>query len=82
MVLKRNDGGLVEVHDSGKIRFRPTKFNRALGNDVGKEYRRRLEQIIPEAMQMDYPSVPADQAARVAPAMLKLVREMIDRVER
>jgi hypothetical protein len=81
MVLKRNDGGLIEVHGSGKIRFRPTKFKRALGNDVGNEYRRRLEQIIPAAMRADYPNVPVDQAAKLAPALFKLVREMIDRVE-
>lgn len=81
MVLKRNDGGLIEVHGSGKIRFRPTKFKRALGNDAGNEYRRRLEQILSAAMRTDYPNVPVDQAEKVAPALFKIVREMVDRVE-
>lgn len=81
MVVKRHDGGLIEVHGSGKIKFRPTKFRRALGDEAGDEYRRRLEEIVPAAMRMEYPSVSVDQAAKVAPALLRLFREMLDRVE-
>ena len=81
MVLKRHEGGLIEVHGSGKIKFRPAKFSRALGEELGDEYRRRLERIVPAAMKMEYPSVPADQAAKLAPSLLELVREMLDRVE-
>jgi hypothetical protein len=82
MVVKRQDGGLIEVHGSGKIRFRPQKFARALGEDAGEEYRRSREQIIPEAMRMEYPRVPADQAVKVAPALFNLVHQTLERVER
>jgi hypothetical protein len=82
MVVKRHDGGLIEVYGSGKVKFRPKKFARALGDDAGEEYRRGLEQIVPEAMRMQYPRVPADQAAKAAPALFNLVQQMLERVER
>jgi hypothetical protein len=81
MVVKRNDGGLIEVYGSGKIKFRPRKFGRALGEEASADYRRGLEQIVPAAMRMEYPRVAVDQAAKVAPALLDLVRRTLERVE-
>jgi hypothetical protein len=81
MVVKRHDGGLIEVYSSGKIKFRPKKFARALGEEAGAEYRRGLEQIVPVAMGMGRPSVSVDQAAGAAPALLDLVRQTLERVE-
>lgn len=81
MIVKRHDGGLIEVHGSGTIKFRPKKFTRALGDDAGAKYRRGLEQLVPEAMKMVYPTVPVDQAAKAAPALFNLVRQTLERVE-
>ena len=65
MVVKRHDGGLIEVYGSGKIKFRPQKFTRALGKKAAAEYRRGLEQVVPTAMRMDYPRVPVEEAAKL-----------------
>jgi hypothetical protein len=82
MIVKRRDGGLIEVHGSGTVKFRPKKFARALGEDAGAEYRRGLEQIVPEAMKMVYPTIPVDQAAKVASALFGLVQRTLEQVER
>lgn len=81
MVLKRNNGSLIEIRGGGQIRFRPAKFKRALGEVWAQEYRRRLEELVPEAMAMSYPLVPIDQAAKVAPALFELIRRILEAVE-
>ena len=81
MVLKRFGGGLIEVYGSGKIKFRPLKFTRALGDERGREYRIGLEKIIPRAMTMKYPRVAADEAAKVVPAIYELVQEALEGVD-
>jgi hypothetical protein len=81
MILKRHNGALIEIRGRGHIRFRPGKFTRALGEAAAQEYRRRLEELVPEAMAMNYPRVPVDQAARVAPALFELIRRTLEEVE-
>jgi hypothetical protein len=82
MVLKRNDGGLIEVYGSGKIKFRPRKFARALGEVGGNAYRNGLSQIVPDAMRMDYPRVAPGEAAKAAPALFDMVRKALEDAER
>jgi hypothetical protein len=81
MVVKRSGGGLIEVYGFGRVRFRPENFSRALGDDSGNEYRRRLEQVVPDAMKMSYPHLGTADAAKVAPVLFKLVEEALARVE-
>lgn len=52
MVLKRQGNGLIEIHGSGQVRFRPHKFRGALGDRVGDEYQAALAVLAPEAMKM------------------------------
>jgi hypothetical protein len=73
MVLKRNAGGIIEVHGAGYIRFRPKKFERALGPQVAREYEAGLQHLVPDAMAMTYPKMSAPEAASKAAALLKLV---------
>jgi hypothetical protein len=82
MVLKRNDSGLIEVYGSGKIKFRPRKFARALGEDGGNEYRNGLSQIVPDAMRMDYPRLAPGEAAKAALALFDVVRRALEDAER
>ena len=82
MVVKRHNGGLIEVYGSGEIRFRPYKFLGALGEDRANEYRRGLQELIPEAMKMRYPSLSSGQAEQVAPALLSLIGGILDGVEK
>lgn len=82
MVLKRNGAGLIEVRASGKLRFRPNKFPRALGDGASQSYREGLERLMPAAMKMSYPLVTADEAAKVAPAVFELIRESLELAER
>lgn len=77
MVVKRHDGGLIEVYGSGKIRFRPQKFSRALGKKGAGEYRRGLQRIAPQAMRMDYPRLLPTDAAQAAPALFQLIRKTL-----
>jgi hypothetical protein len=81
MIVKRNGGGLIEVYASGMLRFRPPKFARALGDEIGGEYRRRLEQLLPGPMRLEYPWVPPNEAAKVAPALYELLQQTLDQVE-
>lgn len=82
MVLKRNNAGLVEIFGSGQIRFRPSKFGRALGKTAAKMYMRSLEKLIPAVMSMEYPKMPPQQADKTAPSLLSLLRKAITSVER
>jgi len=81
MILKRHNGALIEIRGRGPIRFRPGMFARALGEKAANEYRRALEELIPEAMAMQYPRVPVGQAKTVATALLDLIRRTLQRVE-
>lgn len=81
MVVKRHGGGLIEVYGSGKVKFRPKIFTRALGEAGGSEYRNALQEIIPGAMRMNYPRVPPSEAARVAGALFDLLRKALEDAE-
>jgi hypothetical protein len=81
MILKRHNGAIIQIGGRGSIRFRPGKFAKALGEAAAEEYRRRLEDLVPEAMAMNYPRVPVDQAARVAPALFELIRRTLEGIE-
>lgn len=81
MVLKRRGGGLIEVYGSGKIKFRPEKFARALGANVGAVYRHRLEKIMPEAMRMPYPQLTPEVAGRLAPSLYEAICEAVEAAE-
>ena len=77
MTVKRHLGGLIEIYGSGLVSFRPSKFPRALGDDITAEYRHALEKLIPTAMRMQYPQVRPDEAARVALALCELVERVL-----
>jgi hypothetical protein len=64
---------LIEVYGSVKIKFRPTKCARAIGEEGGRRYREVLERVAPSAMKMDYPGLPRSEAARVALQSFELV---------
>ncbi|HXG38559.1 MAG TPA: hypothetical protein VNL36_07305 [Bacteroidota bacterium] len=81
VVLKRRNGGLIEVYGSGRIRFRPSLFGRALGEKVGTAYRRRLETIAPEALRMHYPQLPPEAAGRVAPVLFEAICQAVEAAE-
>ena len=81
MVLKRHNGGLIELFASGDIRFRPHKFERALGEKQAEEYRRALEGLAPASMSMSYPRLTVDQADKAAPALINLIQRTLERIE-
>ena len=81
MVVKRHGAGLIEVFGAGNVRFRPWKFERALGASSGDHYREGLQRLVPRAMSMKYPFVSADEADRVAPALFELVRDVLEDAE-
>ncbi len=81
MVLKRHNAGLIEIYGGGQIRFRTDRFTRALGEAAAAEYRQALEQLVPEAMAMNYPRVSVGQAESVAPALFELIRRTLERIE-
>lgn len=81
MVLKRNGGGLIEVRASGKLRFRPNKFARALGEKGAAEYQQGLEKLAPNAMKMGYPLVAEVEAGKIAAAVFGVLKEAIEKAE-
>lgn len=81
MVVKRNNGGLIEIHGSGVIKFRPSKFVRALGEEEARRYRRSLEEIAPETMQMQYPQLAPEEAQRLASDIGEILEETLERIE-
>jgi hypothetical protein len=81
VVLKRRGGGLIEVYGSGKVKFRPSKFGRALGDQVGALYRRRLEKIAPEALRMQYPRLSPEAAGRMALSLYEAICEVVEGAE-
>jgi hypothetical protein len=81
VVLKRRGGWLIEVYGSGKVKFRPSKFGRTLGDQVGALYRRRLEKIAPEALRMHYPRLSPEAAGRMAPSLYEAICEVVEAAE-
>ena len=81
MVVKRNDGGLIEIYGSGNIKFRPYKFSRALGDELSTLYLRRLEDMFPVPMKNNYPKVPINEAAKAAPDLYNLIEDILTQVE-
>jgi hypothetical protein len=81
MVVKRNDAGLIEVYGSGRIRYRPPKFTRALGRVAAAEYQRGLKELAPEVARMEYPSLSAADAERAAPELYELVRKALEHAQ-
>jgi hypothetical protein len=82
MILKRNDGGLIEVWGSGSIYFRPRKFERALGEEGGQRYRAAVAGILPGVMTMVHPHLGPAEAASAASELYALIREAIESAER
>lgn len=62
MVLKRNNGALIELRPTGRIKLRVSKFSRALGEERAEEYRRELGELAPRAMKMTFPTLSIDEA--------------------
>ena len=81
MVVKRHNGGLIEIYSSGEIKFRPHKFTRALGEEGASEYRGALEKLVPEVMGMHYPKLTVGPAEKAAPGLFDLIRRTLERVE-
>jgi len=79
MIVKRHNGGLIEIYGSGVIKFRPRKFHRALGQEVADEYQRALEDVAPDTMRMQYPSLPVEKAEKAAPELFKVIKRILER---
>ncbi len=82
MVLKRAGRGLIEIHGSGQIRFRPHKFTGALGEPVAGQYRGALERLAPQAMEMNYPRVRPSEAAPLATQLYDLIERSLTQSEK
>lgn len=82
MVLKRNDGALIEFRPTGRIKFRTKKFNRALGEERAKEYRRELEELVPRAMGMPLPTLSVTEAKENAQQLFELLQRTIEEAEK
>ena len=74
VTAKRNDSGLIEIHLSGNIGYRPKKFAAALGERAAGEYETELGKIFPRARDMEYPWSSPEEAARGAHALLELLK--------
>jgi hypothetical protein len=81
MVLKRHGQGLIELSGRGFLRFRPRRFERALGTTHADDYRQGLLQLAPRAMAMTYPFVAPEEAAKLAAALFDLIRNVISAAE-
>ncbi len=81
MTVKRNGYGLVEIYSSGDVRFRPDKFEGALGKEGAEKYLQGLESLVPEAIKMGYPRVSADEVDRISPLLGNLLQQIIEQVE-
>ena len=78
MVVKRNGGGLIEIHGSGEIKFRPDKFAKALGDEEAGKYFRALRAVVPDAMEMTYPRLSPDEADKVAPKLFEILQRTLN----
>ena len=74
VTAKRNDNGIIEIHLSGNIGYRPRKFAAALGERAARDYENELGKIFPRAQDMEYPWTSPQEAARGAPALLELLK--------
>jgi len=83
MVLKRLGGGLIEVRASGKLRFRPEQFTRALGEQDAHIYRQGLSAMFPGSFDSEIvlAVVPEAQSAKAAAAVYSLVQDVIEKAE-
>jgi hypothetical protein len=77
MVLKRKSYGLIQIHGSGAIRFRPTKFVGALGKEVAHDYLQALKKLAPGAMKMGFPLLNGHEAAQIAGQLYGLINGIL-----
>jgi hypothetical protein len=73
VTAKRENGGIIEIHLTGNIGFRPRKFRTALGDQGAMEYENELRRMFPRAAEMEYPWTNPEEAARGARALLELL---------
>jgi len=81
MILKRNEGGLIEIYGTGEIRFRPEKFSKALGQKAATQYLEGLKKLIPEAMNQSYPRLTPARAAEIAPELFALIQKALSQLD-
>ncbi len=77
MVLKRSGYSLIQINGSGEIRFRPSQFRGALGEDVAGKYRAALESLAPQDMGVRNPRLRSSEAARLAPQLYDLIERSL-----
>ncbi len=79
VTLKRNGAGLVEVYLGYRnLGFRPRKFERALGSELGASYRAGLEALFPNALAMKWPTTNPTEVEKNAQALLAVLREHVE----
>jgi hypothetical protein len=76
MTLKRESQGLVELYLDGTLRFRPGKFEGALGPRAA-DYLTDLRRLFPEPMKADYPLIRAPQAAAGAAELTSIIERVV-----
>lgn len=79
--LKRNGAGIAELYGEGFARFRPEKFETALGPSAAAWYREQLAQLFPRALEMSYPFVPVQEAGAKAARLGAIVVEALEKAE-
>lgn len=82
MTLKRRGLGLIEIYTPGMVRFRPYKFERALGQEAADSYRSRLAQLAPSEMRTGYPRIGPAEAAAIADQLFALIQQAITAADR
>ena len=66
---------------SGALRWRPQRFERALGTEIGARYRQGLVQLLPAEMQEAYPRALPAVAGQVAEKLGDLLERVLDDAE-
>lgn len=78
VILRNRESNILEFSSNGIVRFRPGYFQEALGEELGRYYRTRLETIFPVAMKMTYPFTKLDPPAeRETSELLTLIDEVL-----
>jgi hypothetical protein len=81
LTLKRHNKGVIEFYLDGRIGFRISGFEDALGPVAGQRYRVAIAELFGRGTLWG-PSIPADKAAKRAPQLMALLRQAVEEARR
>lgn len=82
LTLKRLKKSLIEFYINQMVKFRPWKFQPALGPELGAEYQKALKELFPKQMAAKYPQIGETDLLPKIQELVELIKSLVEKAER